>query len=89
MNIYGEIIKKNSISFFDCINNEQCGKFSSLFEDDNGGSVTLMLTPTSSDKKVNVYLLYKSPVIKKINDDTKNNYNNEIMKKAESLADFL
>lgn len=80
---------KGSMSFSACIDNERCGKYVSSFEDDVGGSVGLMLTTDSSGKDVNVFLFYQSPAIKKIQEETKNTYNKEIQKKAESLSDSL
>lgn len=80
---------KGSMPFSACIDNERCGKYISSFEDDKGGNAGLMLTAGSSMESVNVFLLYKSPAIKKIQEEEKKLYNSEVQKKAQALSDAL
>lgn len=80
---------KNSISFYDCIKNDRCGNFVSVFEDDKGGKAMLMLVATDSDRKVHPFLLYKSPVIRKLKNSANNRQADAIQKEAESVADSL
>ncbi|EGT3611668.1 TPA: hypothetical protein SLE68_001732 [Morganella morganii] len=80
---------KGSMSFAACIGNEQCGKYFSSFEDDIGGNAGLMLTTDSSGENANVFLLYKSPAIKKIKEEAKASSESEVQKKAQALSDSL
>ncbi|HCR3333281.1 TPA: hypothetical protein ON523_003031 [Morganella morganii] len=80
---------KGDVSFSDCIRNKGCGNYFSSFEDDKGGLAWLMISPSASEEGTNIYLLYKSPAIKKIQEEAKASSESEVQKKAQALSDSL
>ena len=83
--------RKGDVSFSGCIRNNRCGNYFSSFEDDRGGQVLLMISPSASasEEDNSIYLLYKSPAVKKIQEEAKARSENEVQKKAQALSDSL
>ncbi|HHH3380017.1 TPA: hypothetical protein ACPZBE_004023 [Morganella morganii] len=80
---------EGSISLAACIYNERCGKYTSSFWDNDGGNVMLLLLADSYGEHIKIFLLYKSPAIKKIKEEAKASSEREVQKKAQELSDSL
>ncbi|MEN7471091.1 hypothetical protein [Providencia stuartii] len=73
----------------ECLNNEVCGKYLSLFQGDDSSSVMVMLSGTADKRSVIISLFYKSGFIKKIKEEEKKQDEAIIKEKSKALAGAL
>ncbi|EPH6926669.1 hypothetical protein ACS3HL_004080 [Providencia stuartii] len=73
----------------ECLNNEVCGKYLSLFQGDDSSSVMVMLSGTSDKRSVIISLFYKSGFIKKIKEEEKKQDEAIIKEKSKALVGAL
>ncbi|MDQ6220504.1 hypothetical protein, partial [Proteus mirabilis] len=73
----------------ECLNNEVCGKYLSLFHGDDSSSVMVMLSGTADNRSVTISLFYKSEFIEKIKQEEKKQNEIMIKEKSDALASSL
>ncbi|HEJ9413600.1 TPA: hypothetical protein ACKRDQ_003171 [Proteus mirabilis] len=73
----------------ECLNNEVCGKYLSLFQGDDSSSVMVMLSGTADNRSVTISLFYKSEFIEKIKQEEKKQNEIMIKEKSDALASSL
>ena len=73
----------------ECLNNEGCGKYVSLFQGNDSSSVMIMLNATGDNRSVIISLFYKSEFIEKIKQEEKKQNEIIIKEKSDALANSL
>lgn len=73
----------------ECLNNEGCGKYVSLFQGNDSSSVMIMLNATGDNRSVIISLFYKSEFIEKIKQEEKKQNEIMIKEKSDALANSL
>ncbi|WP_109373207.1 hypothetical protein [Proteus genomosp. 6] len=80
---------KRKLTLPECLSNEFCGKYISIFQGDDSSRVILMIGASPSKEDVIISLFYKSSFIEKIKLEEKDQQEKVIKEKAKGLADSL